>query len=91
MKKIYSKSKFIICLNVLLHYGGYRKIVGEQVKILKNNGLEKYNELIGEIGYVWSFEFENFEKPIIVHFPKIKKDYCFSIDELEIIGGKDEN
>lgn len=80
----YSKSKLKICLNVLLHYGKYRRIVGEQVKIVKNNGLEQYNMLIGEIGYVYSFEFENFKKPIIVHFPKTKKEYCFSIDELEI-------
>lgn len=77
--------KFGICLNVLLHYGKYRKLVGEQVKIIKNDGLEQYNMLIGEIGFVYGFEYENFEKPIIIHFPKIKKEYCFAIDELEII------
>lgn len=77
--------KFGICLNVLLHYGKYRKLVGEQVKIIKNDGLEQYNMLIGEIGYVHSFEYENFKKPIIIHFPKTKKQYCFAINELEII------
>lgn len=75
--------KFGICLNVLLHYGKYRKIVGEQVKIVKNDGLEKYNKLVGQIGYVCDFEFENFKKPIIVHFPKLKNEYCFAINELE--------
>ena len=80
----YCKSKLKICLNVLLHYSKYRKIVGEQVKIVKNDGLEQYSMLVGEIGYVCSFEFENFKKPIIVYFPKIKKEYCFSLDELEV-------
>lgn len=77
--------KFGICLNVLLHYGKYRKLVGEQVKIIKNDGLEQYNMLIGEIGFVYGFEYENFDKPIIIHFPKIKRQYCFALNELEII------
>lgn len=77
--------KFGICLNVLLHYGKYRKLVGEQVKIIKNDGLEQYNMLIGEIGLVYGFEYENFDKPIIIHFPKIKRQYCFALNELEII------
>ena len=77
--------KFGICLNVLLHYGKYRKLVGEQVKIIKNDGLEQYSILVGEIGYVYGFEYENFEKPIIIHFPKTKKQYCFALKELEII------
>lgn len=80
----YGKSKLKICLNVLLHYSKYRKIVGEQVKIVKNYGLEQYSMLVGEIGYVCNFEFENFKKPIIVHFPKTKKEYCFSLYELEV-------
>lgn len=78
-------SKLRICLNVLLHYSKYRKIVGEQVKVIKNDGLEQYNMLIDETGYVYSFEFENFEKPIIVHFPKTNKEYCFSLNELKIV------
>lgn len=27
---------------------------------------------------------QNFEKPLIVHFPKTKKEYCFGIDELKL-------
>lgn len=73
-----------ICLNVLLHYGKYKKLVGEQVEIIKNDDLSQYSNLIGEVGYVCNFEFENFEKPLIVHFPKIKRDYCFGIDELKL-------
>ena len=77
--------KLEICLNVLLQYGKYKKLLGYNVRIIKNDGLSKYNKLIGEIGYVCNFEFENYEKPIIVHFPKLKKEYCFAIDELEKI------
>lgn len=84
MKDKYIKSKLKICLNVLLHYSKYRKIVGEPVKIIKNDGLEKYNILIGQVGYVRDFQFQNLNKPIIVRFPKTKKEYCFSLDELEI-------
>lgn len=73
-----------ICLNVLLHYGKYKKLVGEQVEIIENDDLPQYSNLIGEVGYVYNFEFENFEKPLIVHFPKIKRDYCFGIDELKL-------
>lgn len=76
--------KLGICLNVLLHYGKYKKLLGYRVRIIKNNGLSQYNKLVGEIGYVYDFEFENFDKPIIVHFPKIKKEYCFAIDELKL-------
>ena len=66
-------------------YGKYKKLLGYRVRIIKNNGLSQYNKLVREIGYVYDFEFENFDKPIIVHFPKIKKEYCFAIDELEEI------
>lgn len=83
-KRYVFKRKIRIYLNVLLHYSKYCKLVGNEVKIVKNNELEKYNQLIGEIGYVYDFEFENFEKPIKVCFPKNKKEYCFSIDELEV-------
>lgn len=76
--------KIKICLNVLLHYNRYKKLVGEQVEIIKNDGLSQYNNLIGEIGYVRNFEFENFEKPLIVRFPKMGRDYCFGIDELKL-------
>lgn len=79
--------KFGICLNVLLHYGKYRKLVGEQVKSIKNDGLEQYSMLVGEIGYVYGFEYENFEKPIIIHFPKTKRNYCFALKEIEIFKG----
>ena len=78
------KTKLKICLNVLLHYSKYRNIVGGQVKIIKNDTLEQYNRLIGEVGYVYNFEFENFKYPIIVHFPKTNEEYCFSLDELEV-------
>lgn len=77
-------TKIKIFLNILLHYSKYKKLVGEQVEIIKNDGLQQYNNLIGEIGYVCNFEFENFEKPLIVHFPKTKKEYCFGIDELKL-------
>lgn len=77
--------KLGICLNVLFHYGKYKKLLGYKVRIIKNDGLSQYSMLVGEIGYVCDFEFENFEKPIIVHFPKLKKEYCFTIDELEKI------
>ena len=80
-------NKYGICLNVLLHYGKYRKIVGEHVRIIKNDGLEKYNKLIGEVGYVYGFEFENFTNPIVIHFPKISKEYCFALNEFEIFKG----
>ena len=83
-KKGKCTNKLGICLNVLLHYNKYKKLVGEQVEIIKNDGLSKYDDLIGKIGYVCDFEFENFEKPLIVHFPKIKKEYCFGIDELKL-------
>ena len=49
--------KIKICLNVLLHYSKYKKLVGEQVKIIKNDGLPQYTNLIGEIGYVCDLEF----------------------------------
>lgn len=78
-------NKLGICLNVLLHYGEYKKLLGYRVRIIKNDGSSQYNMLIGKIGYVYDFEFENFDKPIIVHFPKIKKEYCFAIDELKEI------
>ncbi len=72
-----------ICLNVLLHYKKYKKLLGEQVTVVKNDGLDQYNNLIGEQGFVTDFEYVNFEKPIIVWFPKIKKEYCFAIKELK--------
>lgn len=77
-----------ICLNVLLHYKKYKKLLGEQVKIIKNDGLAQYSKLIGEIGFVTDFEYVNFEKPIIVWFPKLKKEYCFAINELELYKGE---
>ena len=76
--------KIKICLNVLLHYGEYKKLLGYRVRIIKNDGLSQYDMLVGEIGYVYDFEFENFDKPLIVHFPKTKKEYCFGIDELKL-------
>lgn len=83
-KKRKCTNKLGICLNVLLHYSKYEELVGEEVEIIKNNGLPIYDALIGEIGYVCNFEFQNFEKPLIVHFPKTKKEYCFGIDELKL-------
>lgn len=83
-KKSKCTNKLGICLNVLLHYNKYKKLVGEQVEIIKNDGLSKYNDLVGKVGYVCDFEFENFAKPLIVHFPKTKKEYCFGIDELKL-------
>lgn len=77
--------KLGICLNVLFHYGKYKKLLGCKVRIIKNDSLSQYNKLIGEIGYVCDFEFINFSKPIIVYFPKLKKAYCFAIDEFEKI------
>lgn len=76
--------KIRICLNVLLHYSKYKELVGEQVEIIKNDGLPQYTNLIGEIGYVCNFEFENFQKPVMVHFPEMGRDYCFGIDELKL-------
>ena len=78
-------NKLRICLNVLLHYGKYKKIVGQPVKIIKNDGLTKYNNIVGKIGVVTDFEYANFNKPIVVYFVSKRKEYCFSIDELEII------
>ena len=77
-------NKLAICLNVLLHYDNYKKLVGRQVEIIKNDGLPKYDDLIGKIGYVYDFEFVNFKKPLIVHFPKTKEKYCFGINELKL-------
>ena len=48
-------SKLGICLNVLLHYGKYKKLLGEQVKVIKNDGLPQYANLINEVGYVSDF------------------------------------
>ena len=73
-------NKFGICLNVLLHYGKYRKIVGYKVRIKE---ISDYPLLVGEIGYVYDFEYRNFDKPIIIYFPKTKKQYCFAINEIE--------
>ena len=68
-------SKLGICLNVLLHYGKYKKLLGEQVKVIKNDGLPQYANLINEVGYVSDFEYRNFEKPIII--TGTKKFECF--------------
>lgn len=76
-----------ICLNVLLHYKKFIKIIGKEVKIIKNDGLEKYNKLIGEIGLVIDFEFVNFKNPIVIWFPKLEREYCFAFDELELFRG----
>lgn len=78
-------SKLGICLNILLHYGKYQKIVGKRVKIVKNEGLPKYNNIVGKIGVVTDFEYINFSKPIVVYFANKRKEYCFSFDELEIV------
>ncbi len=80
-------SKLGICLNVLLHYGKYKKLLGEQVKVIKNDGLPQYANLINEVGYVSDFEYRNFEKPIIITFFKNNntKSYCFSLKEIERI------
>lgn len=78
------KYKFKIILNVLLHYGKYRKMVGRNVRILKNNGLIKYNKLIGETGHVIGFEFYRIEKPIIVKFNN-NEELCFAPNELEVL------
>lgn len=83
-----SKRKLKIILNVLLHYNKYEKLIGEQVKIIKNNGLKKYDKLIGEIGVVYDFEYVNFKKPFIIWFPTLNKKYCFSLNEFKQIGGK---
>lgn len=83
-KKGKCTNKLAICLNVLLHYGNYKKLVGEQVEIIKNDGLPKYDDLIGKVGYVCDFEFVNFKKPLIVRFPKTKEKYCFGINELKL-------
>ena len=80
-------NKYGICLNVLLHYDKDKKLLGKQVKISKNDSLEKYNILIGDIGYVYNFEYKNFEKPIIIYFPKDNRQLCFSINEFEIFKG----
>lgn len=77
-----------ICLNVLLHYKKYKKLLGRQVKVIKNDGLEKYSKLVGKVGFVADFEYINFKKPIIVWFPNQEKEYCFGIDELELCKGE---
>lgn len=80
-------SKLGICLNVLLHYGKYEKLLGEQVRIIKNDGLDQYNMLIGTTGFVTDFEYRNFSKPIIVTFweNKQQRELCFNAKELETI------
>lgn len=76
------KYKIKIILNVLLHYGKYRKIVGHKVRILKNNGLTYYDKFIGTEGYVLDFEFYRFDKPIIVRLND-KTEKCFALNEFE--------
>lgn len=78
------KYKFKIILNVLLHYGKYRKMVGRSVRILKNNGLKQYDKYIGTIGYVLDFEFYRIEKPIIVRLND-GSEKLFAINELEVL------
>lgn len=93
MKKIYKEidkniTKTKICLNVMKNYDKYKKLLGEQVRIIKNDGLEKYDKFIGKIGIVTSFEFVNFEKPLIITFFKgdgNPQQYCFGFDEIEKI------
>ncbi len=79
------KEKITICLNVILHYGKYRKMSGQNVKITKNNGYPKYDYLVGKIGYISGFDFKNLKKPFIVRFCINKKwhEYCFSRNEFE--------
>lgn len=77
--------KLGIILNVLLHYGKYEKLLGSQVKIVKNNSKEKYNDYIGKIGIVSGFEYKNFANPLIIMFftNGTSKDLCFSFNEIE--------
>ena len=65
---------------------GNKKILGERVKIIKNEGLEKYDKLIGNVGVVTSFEFVNVKKPLIITFFKgdgNPQQYCFGFDEIQ--------
>lgn len=77
--------KLGIILNVLLHYGKYEKLLGSRVKIVRNNGKEKYNDYIGKTGIVSGFEYRNFSNPLIITFftNKTSKCLCFSFNEIE--------
>lgn len=78
------KIKIKLILNILFHYGKYRKIVCYKVRILKNNGLAYYDKFVGTDGYVVGFEFFRFDKPIIVRLND-GTEKCFSFDEIERI------
>lgn len=55
---------------------------GYRVKVIKNNGLKKYDKFIGKIGIYDGLEYWNKEKPFRVDFFEDGK-FCFSEDELE--------
>ena len=55
-----------------------------RVKVIKNDGLKKYDEYIGKIGFYDGLEYWNKEKPFRVDFFEDGK-LCFSEDELEKI------
>lgn len=76
------KQELKIILNILLNYRKYRKIVGSFVCI-KTSSKSSYR---GEMGYVYSFEFENLKYPIVVRMcsdVNRGKEICCSIKELE--------
>lgn len=76
--------KLEICLNVLLHYGKYKKSLKKTIMIKKWDVLKKYPKLIQEPGYVIGFDIENFKKPIVVYFVKTLRSYNFATNEFKI-------
>lgn len=76
------KIKIKLILNILLHYGKYQKILGHKIKIVKNDGLKKYDKYINTYGFVVDFEFYRFDKPVIIRLND-KTEKCFSFDEIE--------
>ena len=77
------KTKYGKAWNMLKNHDKFKP--GQRVKIIKNNGLEKYNNLVGEIGWYDELEIGNKEAPFQIFIPKIQKTLCFSEDELEKI------
>ena len=55
---------------------------GYRVKVVKNNGLKKYDKYIGKVGIYDGLEYWNKEKPCRVDFLD-GTCLCFSEDELE--------
>lgn len=55
---------------------------GYRVKVVKNNGLKKYDKYIGKVGIYDGLEYWNKEKPFRVDFLD-GTGLCFSEDELE--------